>query len=69
MIFVLIKGFINYYVDCGADAVINHHQHCYSGYEKYNEKPIFYGLGNFAIDWHPNDLWTTGIFVILSTNR
>ena len=39
-----------YFVDIGADAVINHHQHCYSGYEVYNNKPIYYGLGNFCFD-------------------
>lgn len=26
------------------------HKHCYSGYEIYNEKPIFYGLGNLLFD-------------------
>ena len=30
--------------------VINHHQHCYSGYEKYQSGMIFYGLGNFFFD-------------------
>lgn len=40
-------------IDAGADAVVNHHQHCYSGYEIYNEKPIFYGLGNFCFDIAP----------------
>lgn len=39
-----------FFIDAGADAVVNHHQHCYSGYEVYNEKPIFYGLGNFGFD-------------------
>lgn len=39
-----------FFVDAGADAVINHHQHCYSGYEVYQGKPIFYGLGNFSFD-------------------
>lgn len=39
-----------FFVDAGADAVVNHHQHCYSGYEEYNGKPIFYGLGNFCFD-------------------
>ena len=39
-----------YFIDCGADAVVNHHQHCYSGYEHYHGKPIFYGLGNFCFD-------------------
>lgn len=39
-----------FFIDAGADAVVNHHQHCYSGYEIYNDKPIFYGLGNFLFD-------------------
>ena len=39
-----------FFIDSGADAVVNHHQHCYSGYEVYNGKPIFYGLGNFCFD-------------------
>lgn len=30
-----------FFIDIGADAVINHHQHCYSGYEIYKGKPIF----------------------------
>lgn len=40
-----------FFIDAGADAVINHHQHCYSGYEYYNGKPIYYGIGNFNFDW------------------
>lgn len=39
-----------FFIDAGADAVVNHHQHCYSGYEIYKNKPIFYGLGNFCFD-------------------
>lgn len=39
-----------FFIDVGADAVINHHQHCYSGYELYQDKLIFYGLGNFFFD-------------------
>lgn len=39
-----------FFIDEGADAVVNHHQHCYSGYEVYNGKLIFYGLGNFCFD-------------------
>lgn len=45
-----MRSLYRWYVDLGADVVINHHQHCYSGYELYNEKPIFYGLGNFCFD-------------------
>lgn len=39
-----------YFIDCGADVVINHHQHCFSGYETYKDKPIIYGTGNFCMD-------------------
>lgn len=39
-----------FFIDVGADAVVNHHQHCYSGYEVYHGKTIFYGLGNFCFD-------------------
>lgn len=57
-----------FFVEAGADAVVNHHQHCYSGYEIYNEKPIFYGLGNFCFD-DPNvsdGIWTEGLIICLN---
>lgn len=54
-------------LDYGADAIVNHHQHCYSGYEVYKEKPILYGLGNFFFDSanRRNDTWNMGILAIL----
>lgn len=54
-------------IDAGADAIINHHQHCYSGYEIYKGKPIFYGLGNFCFDnSHTNPTkWNEGYMVML----
>lgn len=57
-----------FFVDSGADAVVNHHQHCYSGYEVYNSKPIFYGLGNFLFD-RPRKVtsWNDGYLVVLDT--
>ena len=56
-----------FFVDAGADAVINHHQHCYSGYEVYHKKPIFYGLGNFCFDdrVERNKPWNEGFMVLL----
>ena len=57
-----------FFVDSGADAVVNHHQHCYSGYEEYNGKPIFYGLGNFAFDLSSqkeDTFWNRGFLVEL----
>lgn len=57
-----------FFIDCGADAVVNHHQHCYSGYEFYNGRPIAYGLGNFLFDWEGrrNSAWNEGYMVILT---
>ena len=54
-----------FFVDAGADAVVNHHQHCYSGYEVYKDKPIFYGLGNFCFDDKNlrNSFWNQGYMV------
>lgn len=57
-----------FFIDAGADAVVNHHQHCYSGYEVYKGKPIFYGLGNLCFDFPhiTNPIWFTGMMVSLS---
>lgn len=62
-----MKKLYRHYIDLGADAVINHHQHCYSGYEFYNDKPIIYGLGNFCFDWEGevNSIWNDGYMVLL----
>lgn len=57
-----------FFIDAGADAVINHHQHCYSGMEMYNGKPIFYGLGNFLFDTKNKanaNVWHDGYMVRL----
>lgn len=56
-----------FFVDAGADAVINHHQHCFSGGEVWHGKPIFYGLGNFCFDWQEksSQLWVEGYMVKL----
>ena len=35
-----------FFADMGANAIVCHHPHCYSGYEIYNDVPIFYSLGN-----------------------
>lgn len=60
-----------FFIDAGADAVINHHQHCYSGYETYNGKPIFYGLGNFCFDWEGkrDAKWNYGYMVSLDLSN
>ena len=52
-----------FFVDVGADAVVGHHTHCFSGYEVYKNKPIFYSIGNFMFDNLSNrtDLWCDGM--------
>lgn len=62
-----MKELYRFAVDSGADAVVNHHQHCYSGYEVYKGHPIFYGLGNFCFDRKRkrNDKWNEGYMVKL----
>lgn len=55
-----------FFIDAGADAVVNHHQHCFSGYEFYKEKPIVYGVGNFCFDNSlRNSPWNEGYIVLL----
>ena len=56
-----------FFIDVGADAVVNHHQHCPCGYENYNGKPIYYGLGNFCFDWEgkQESIWNIGYMVEL----
>lgn len=60
-----------FFVDAGADVVINHHQHCYSGYEIYHNKAIFYGLGNFCFDWPKlrTSKWNEGYMVCYDTEK
>ena len=60
-----MKKTYRFFVDAGADAVIGHHTHCFSGYELYQNKPIFYSLGNFIFDRPDikNPMWNTGFAV------
>lgn len=36
-------------IDAGADMIVGHHAHILQGVEVYRGRPIFHGLGNFAI--------------------
>jgi poly-gamma-glutamate synthesis protein (capsule biosynthesis protein) len=42
---LLVKQ-MRFYADMGASAIILHHSRIISGYEVYNNVPIFYGIGN-----------------------
>ena len=60
-----------FFIDIGADVIVNHHQHCYSGQELYKGKPIIYGLGNFSFDEKGmrNDVWNEGYMVSLTFGK
>lgn len=56
-----------FFIEAGVDVVVNHHQHCYSGYEEYKGKPIFYGLGNLCFDRSKrNSIWNEGFMLDLT---
>ena len=66
-----MKKLYRFFLEIGADVVVNHHQHCYSGYEFYKGKPIVYGLGNFCFDWkgERNSIWNEGYMLLLKFDR
>ena len=66
-----VKETYRFFIDIGADAVISNHTHCFSGYEIYNGKPIFYSLGNFIYDWPEriNTDWNIGFVVKLKISN
>lgn len=69
---VRMQKLYRFFIELGAYSVINHHQHCYSGYELYLGRPIFYGLGNFLFDSASNkrdSLWNYGYAVLLDTEN
>jgi hypothetical protein len=45
-----MKKLYRYFAEMGADLVVGHHTHCYSGFETYKKVPIYYSLGNFLFD-------------------
>jgi poly-gamma-glutamate capsule biosynthesis protein CapA/YwtB (metallophosphatase superfamily) len=66
-----MKETYRFFVDAGADAVIGHHTHCYSGYEVYKGAPIFYSLGNFLFDSKTTrpESWHSGFAVRLFLSK
>lgn len=66
-----MKKLYRFFIDEGVDVVVNHHQHCYSGYEKYKGKYIFYGLGNYCFDNKKkrDSIWNEGILLELNLDK
>ena len=53
------------FVDFGADVVITQHSHCIGCMEKYNDKSIIYGQGNFIFDRANDEFRNTSLIVSL----
>lgn len=85
-IFVIYHGGVEYYplpspelreklrfiIDIGADAVICHHTHVFGAYEYYNDKPIFYSLGNFFAPTKrkmPDDFYESAVLKMIINNE
>lgn len=53
----------------GADYVICQHSHCIGCYEPYKGSTIVYGQGNFLFDDSDQELWETGLLILLTLER
>lgn len=59
-------------IDMGADAIIGSHPHVPQGVESYQNKPIFYSLGNFIFDKERQNLpmyWNNGLAAIIEIDN
>lgn len=53
-----LQNFFRSLIEMGVDIVWNSHSHIPQGYERYNDKLIIYGCGNFIVDeneWNENN--------------
>lgn len=67
----MVKTF-RFLADIGADSVLAHHSHAYSGYEIYNDKAIYYGLGNlfsFTHTANPKQTWLNGLLAVVGFDQ
>ena len=64
-----LKRDFHFLADVGADAVIGHHTHVFSGIENYRGKPLIYSLGNFffPMEGEPES-WSRGVICRLTVD-
>jgi poly-gamma-glutamate synthesis protein (capsule biosynthesis protein) len=58
----IVKNF-KFMIDVGADCIVSHHTHRYSGVIMHKNKPIFFGLGNFLASTKTKSIkeWQIGL--------
>lgn len=65
-----MKKMFHFYVDAGADLIVCHHSHSVTGYELYNDVPIFYGIGNFIFCKKSNyEDWFHGLILTVDIQK
>lgn len=57
------------FIDSGADAIIGAHPHIVADTEIYNDKQIYYSLGNFAFDQYFSEETMNGLAVIMNIDK
>lgn len=67
----MMQKLYRFFIELGANLVVNHHQHCYSGSENYGNGTIYYGLGNFFFDsiCDAGTKWSKGFALSLILNK
>ncbi len=65
----MVKNF-KFMIDAGADSVVAHHAHRYSGTLVYKDKPLIFGLGNFLCPTiiKITEDWLTGLMLKIKLN-
>ncbi len=63
------EEFAHFLIDHGVDLIVGAHPHVVQDVETYNDKTIFYSLGNFVFDQYWNDDVQTGLMVLATLDR
>ena len=64
-----MKEWAHQFIDNGADMIIGAHPHIVGNTEIYNDKKIYYSLGNFAFDQYFSEATMNGIAVLINIDR
>lgn len=69
-----MKKTYRFFIEAGANLVVNHHQHCHTGWEDYQNGRIYYGLGNFFFDRrsgkeYPLGIWNKGFMLQVEISK
>lgn len=64
-----LQRYCRTFVDSGADLVICQHSHCVGTKEKYKDKEIVYGQGNFIFDEGNDEFWNSSVLLEIKLEK